>query len=164
MLPSVQYQAFTYMSKLQAIDLRTLPLLLVLRVNTRPSLLVSHSCHPFPTLPFLHVFLHAFWFSITTPETKVAMTPLVAPLVPRATDTLVPIGHVDYTNTPIILIAVLLAITWTLVGLRTFTRGFLLRSCGWDDGFMIIALVRDRPLSESVISNSTCRYSSPSSK
>jgi hypothetical protein len=62
-------------------------------------------------------------------------------LVPRASETTIPIGAVDYSFTTPIVVATLLSITWILVCLRAFTRGYILRSFGWDDLFMVIALV-----------------------
>lgn len=36
----------------------------------------------------------------------------------------------------------LLATTWLSVSLRIFVRAHMIRSFGWDDGFMILTLVR----------------------
>lgn len=34
-----------------------------------------------------------------------------------------------------------LAITWTVVSLRVWVRGFMIKSFGWDDAIMIVTLV-----------------------
>jgi hypothetical protein len=63
----------------------------------------------------------------------------------------VPIDMVPHSNIPIVLVGVLGAVAWFAVGLRIFTRAYLIRSFGWDDATMIIALVclysniNDRP-------------------
>jgi hypothetical protein len=53
----------------------------------------------------------------------------------------IPINNVQYSNTPLILVGVLGALAWLTMGLRIFTRTYLIRSFGWDDAAMIVALV-----------------------
>lgn len=41
----------------------------------------------------------------------------------------------------LLLIWILLALTWITIALRFYVRAFLVRSLGWDDGFMLITSV-----------------------
>jgi hypothetical protein len=52
-----------------------------------------------------------------------------------------PIALVPYNNIPIVLVGVLGALAWLTVGLRVFTRIYLIRGLGWDDATMVLALV-----------------------
>jgi hypothetical protein len=51
------------------------------------------------------------------------------------------IDQVPITNSPIVINTIFLTITWSLVGLRAWTRGRILKSFGWDDLAMLFALV-----------------------
>jgi hypothetical protein len=53
----------------------------------------------------------------------------------------IPIAQVPGTHTPEVLVGLLGALSWLIVGFRIFTRIFLIRSFGWDDAAMIVALV-----------------------
>jgi hypothetical protein len=63
-------------------------------------------------------------------------------LLPRASteEFRYPIGQPHDPNAPIY-ISVFLFISWTLVGLRTYCKGYILKLFGWDDIFMVLALV-----------------------
>jgi hypothetical protein len=43
--------------------------------------------------------------------------------------------------TPIVLSAIFASLCWTVVGLRLFSRAFILKKLGWDDYTMALALV-----------------------
>jgi hypothetical protein len=66
---------------------------------------------------------------------------------------LLPIQRVSTSNLPIFLVAVLGTLSWLIVGLRIFTRAYILRSFGWDDATMIIALVSLSHRQKSQLSN-----------
>ncbi|KAF2437130.1 hypothetical protein EJ08DRAFT_13952 [Tothia fuscella] len=62
-------------------------------------------------------------------------------LAPRASEVLMPIGHVDVGARPIVITVVLLTLPWLLVGLRLLTRVHILKSFGWDDFAMVVSLI-----------------------
>ena len=45
-------------------------------------------------------------------------------------------------NSMIYVSVAFLALTWTAVTLRVWVRAYMIRSFGWDDGTMVLALVR----------------------
>jgi hypothetical protein len=53
----------------------------------------------------------------------------------------IPISMVDGSHTSIVLVTILGTFSWLIVGCRIYTRIFLIRSFGWDDATMIVALV-----------------------
>jgi hypothetical protein len=56
-------------------------------------------------------------------------------------ETYIPIATVPHTNIPVVLVSVLGGLAWLTIGLRVFTRTYLIRNFGWDDVAMIAALV-----------------------
>jgi hypothetical protein len=54
----------------------------------------------------------------------------------------IPIEDIPFHNTPIYYVGILGILAWVTVALRIYTRTFILRSPGWDDYTMVVALVR----------------------
>jgi hypothetical protein len=56
-------------------------------------------------------------------------------------DLKIPSGILDFDNAPSYYVGILGTVAWIAVGLRIYTRSRILRSMGWDDYTMILALV-----------------------
>jgi hypothetical protein len=53
----------------------------------------------------------------------------------------IPIQRIPRSEAPIALIFIFLGLSWITVGLRMWTRRWIMRSTGWDDRVMVVALV-----------------------